>query len=297
MWQKALLQLKKIPVDPKQRLVISRSLGWESQSEVNFQSAGRYRINGILSIPRTRGKVPAVISFHDYREDMEPDRAFGQAGLAHLSIQLRGHADSAETPATPVGAPTEPVAPRLLEQAGLDPLDESYPFLCFLDALRSVDFLRLQKSIDHRRLGLLGKGFGAAMAVFTAAVMKESILAMALERPGFLWLPQWLEDGQSDMVAEVRSLMGTTNNRLRGRIRKNLELMDPLNWSELLKPPVMASIGLEDEENPPRPAFGFFNHLKAEKFMEIYPSEADDPDGREQRKKSVRFLAENLAKK
>ncbi len=318
-WSKALLQLKKAPVDARTRLQLSKSLGRESRSEVNFAAHDGTRIDGILSIPRTRGKVPAIISFHDYHErDPDLDRSSRQEGLAHLSVYLRGHGPTVAPDSGATGQPDgagraagsgparNPGAgrgealtalPSHFRQHGLDPLEDSYVLACYLDAVRCVDFLRLQKGIDTGRIGLIGRGFGAAQAVFAAAMMKENVAALVLDRPGFLWFGAWLEDSVSDLAREMGSLLGNVSPRKKGRLKKNLAYLEPLNWSEQLSQPVLAAIGLEDEVNPPRAAFGFFNHLKTDKSMEIYPDENTDPDGREQFKKSLRFFAEHLSKK
>ncbi len=307
-WQKALLALKKIPLDPKQRLVLSKSLGRESRSEVSFQSFGSHRLQGLLSIPRRRGKIPIVISFHDYHQPpLEMDRAFTAEGLAHLAVRLRGHEVVAPTP-PPAGTPgaptdrppgTESTAgfPSSLYETGLDPVETSYPFACYLDALRCVDFLRLQKGLDSGRIGLLGRGFGAAQAVFLAARLKDSVRAVALERPGFVWLPGWLEDAGGDLGEEARAVLGNGSARAKGRAKKALAYVDPLNWAEGIESPVLTAVCLEDEINPPRPGFGFFNRLQTEKAMELYPDENADPGGREQQKKSLKFLAEFLQKR
>lgn len=305
-WSKALLQLKKTPVDPRARLLISKSLGRESRSEVSFASYANTRIEGILSVPRTRGKVPAIISFHDYHEpEPDLDRSSRQEGLAHLSVYLRAHGarEEAAQPAQSAPGPggragnSIPQQPSHFRQHGLDPLEASYVFSCYLDAIRCVDFLRLQKGIDASRIGLIGHGFGAALAVFAAALMKDNVAALVLDRPGFLWFGAWLEDSVSDLAREMGSVLTNVSPRKKGLLKKNLAYLEPLNWSESLTQPVLAAIGLEDEVNPPRAAFGFFNHLKTDKSMEIYPTETTDPDHREQFKKSLRFLSEQLQKK
>lgn len=303
-WEKALLQLKKTSVDPQARLLISKSLGRESRSEVSFASLGGVRLNGVLSTPRTRGKVPAVISFPDYHApNPDLERSARSEGLAYLTVQLRGHSEDAASPAaqSPTSGTDHQSGPRPpashLRQHGLDPLEDSYLYACYLDAVRCVDFLRLQKGIDASRIGLIGRGFGAAQAVFVAAMLPASIRALVLDRAGFLWFQAWLEDAECDLARELNSLLGNIAPRKKNRLKKNLALLEPLNWAEDLAQPVLAAIGLEDETNPPRAAFGFFNHVRSDKAMEIYPTEDTDPGGQEQFKKSLQFLAENLMKK
>ena len=69
-----------------------------------------------------------------------------------------------------------------------------------------------------------------------------------------------------------------------------------LNWAEVISRPVLMTVRLKDEKNPPRPAFAFFNRMKTQKDMEIFPDELSDPDGSLQRKKTIRFISEALLK-
>lgn len=287
-WKNAQAELQKIPVEPTAKMVLKKSLGWESTQDVSFLSFGGERIRGLLSIPRKRGTVPAVISFHDYHADLETGREFTDAGLAHLAVRLRGH-EGVEARAQ---SEVEAVAIPHFQQNGLAAAEKSYPYACYLDALRAVDFLRLQKGIDHSRIGVIGRGFGAALSVFTA-IHRENVRALALEQPGFAWLLEWAREAEADYAEEIRFLTGK-NARNRIKARKNLDYFDVLNYSEDLKQPVLAFIGLNDTRNPARPAFAFFNHVTSDKTMELFPEESDQPPPGEIRKKSVDFLGKQL---
>ena len=285
-WHAALLELKKIPVEPQSRIMLKRSLGWETMQEISFRSAGDVRVHGFLSVPRKRGTVPAVISFHDYGHEPQLHRDFSDSGVAHLAIRLRDHAEVRPRPIA--GQPD--TGPGLVARYGLEKLEKSYPFLCFLDAIRSIDFMRLQKGIDPHRLGVLGHGLGAAMAVFVAS-QRADIKAIALERPGFVFLDGFLPEAGALYAEEIRQVLGGVSPARRTKIRKGMEYLDVLNWAEVLDAPVLVSAGLQDPINPPRSAFAFFNRLRVEKAMELFPEEGKDPDGANERKKAVAFLA------
>ncbi len=285
-WQKALNELKKVPVEGRQKMILSKSLGRESQMEVSFNSYGRHRLRGILTIPRRKGKTPVIVSFHDYHRMPETSREYTDLGLAHLALGLRGHDGQ-------VSDRPEQEKPRLIENSGLENLQASFAFACYMDAVRCIDFLRLQKGIDSLKIGLVGSGLGAAMAVFAAYQKRENVAAVAMERPALVWIPQWLQEAASDCATETRNLM-KHSPKGRSKIRKNLDYLDILNWSEEIKSPFLAVVRMEDEANPPRPAFAFFNHLRTDKTMELFTETADDPEGLEQRKKSIKFLASIL---
>ena len=287
-WKNAQAELQKVPVEPQQKMLLKKSLGWESMQDISFQSFGGARVTGVLTIPRKRGKVPAVISFHDYHADLETGREFTDSGLAHLAIRLRGHEDLTVT-RTPDG---EVGPPPFFQQKGIAAAEKSYPYACYLDALRAVDFLRLQRGIDHSRIGLVGRGFGAALAVF-AAIHRKNVQALSLEQMGFTVLAEWMKVAEADYAEELRNLTGK-NARNRIKARKNLDYFDVLNYSEDIRQPLMAFIGLNDMVNPAPPAFGFFNRVTSDKSMELFPEESDQPPPAEIRKKSVEFLGSIL---
>ena len=289
-WHAALLELKKTPVEPQSRIMLKRSLGWETMQEISFRSAADARVHGFLSVPRKRGSVPAVISFHDYGQEPQVQRDFTDAGVAHLAVRLRDHAELRVRPSTPDGVD---LGPGLVTRHGLDRLEKSYPYLCFLDAIRSIDFMRLQKGIDPHRLAVLGHGFGAAMAVF-AASQRADIKAIALERPGFVFLEGFLAEAGALYAEEIRQIFAALSPARRTKLRKSMDYLDVLNWAEVLDAPVLVSVGLMDPVNPPRSAFAFFNRLRVEKAMELFPEEGKDPDGVKERKKAVAFLASVL---
>ncbi len=291
VWKSALAELKKTPVDPRQKLMLKKSLGWETMMDVNYLSFGNQRVRGVLSVPRKRGKVPAVISFHDYHSRPETVKGFADHGIAHLAVELREHEQMEEQPrVTAEGQPAGP--PPYFHKYGLTNLEKSYPYACFLDAIRSIDFIRLHKGVDPSRIGVLGHGFGAAMAIF-ASVQRDDVRALALERPGLIWMEGYLQESNSDAANEIRAMMGRSTHT-KNKIKKALDYLDMLNWAEIIDKPVLVAAGLKDELNTPRSAFAFFNHMKTDKSMELFPDELADPDGVEQRKKSIAFSAEDL---
>lgn len=320
-WQDAILGLKRLPVEPHQKLVLKKSFGKESLSDISFQSIGPATIHGQLFVPRRRGKTPVVVHFPDYDERAsfpgavkDYSRSLTEKGIALLSVALRSGPDSTPTvKAVPGGRATTrtnstrpagsrgsggntaeldiPVPPLI--SMGIDPMEKSYLVTCYLDALRAVDFLRLQKGVDSSRIGLLGRGLGSAMAAFVAAMRPESVVAMSLERLSPAWMQRWLDDSRGPVAEQVRELLRQKSGS-RTKWKKNLDLVDPLNWAPSYRIPVLVSAGLEDLVHPPLPVFGFFNHLQTEKSMQFFTDEEQDPTGKKERLTSLDFLAEQL---
>ena len=204
-WQDAILGLKRLPVEPQQKLVLKKSFGKESLSDIAFQSVGPAIIRGQLFVPRRRGKAPVVIHFPDYEEKAsfpvavkDYSRTLTEKGIALLSVELRESAALAaaraarqrQSAASGRGNAANAVEgpPPPIVQMGVDPMEDSYIVRSLLDGLRAVDFIRPQKGIDSARIGLLGRGLGAAIASFLAALRTHSLVTPLLERRSPPWL-------------------------------------------------------------------------------------------------------------
>lgn len=323
-WKSALQDLKKIPVQSRHKLILKKSLGRETRSEVFFQSYGNFELHGLLSVPRTRGKCPLVVSFHDLLTPPELQRAFTDEGIAHLSMAWRfqsstnpeqedsGKPDSEpnvtakKTEQTPVSekSPTtvtraeiskEEILQTELKQAlQLDDLYKNLLFQSYLDAVRATEFARLQKGVDYNRIALYGQGLGCALAIFVANHRQDSIRAMALERLSFIWLERWLHDSKK-LPANIINKTLTETRKGKSKLKKNLRYLDLLPYAENIKSSVLATVSLEDSENPPTAAFGFFNKLCSEKNMHLFPEARPDMD-KETRNACVEFLISSLKK-
>lgn len=298
-WKQGLDALKRIPVEPRQKMLLKRSVVREQTTDVHYKSVGGYEIGAELMVPRKRGRLPCVITFHDYLENpsLDPDRLIGDSGMAHLRVRLRAH----ETHSAPSVPGQPPLLPAHVKAAGLEPLEKSYLYLCFLDAVRAVDYVRLQESIDPNRIGVIGRGFGASLAVFAAGLYHDRVHAVALERPGFVHISKYLAESTAPLAFELREITGTSQpargaprSRKGGKAKKNLEYLDCLNLAGLLKQPFFVTTGLADTKNPPAPGFALFNHLQTDKTMDLCPDEEKDPAGLDQRRKSIEFMASVL---
>lgn len=63
-WKLGLDALKRIPVEPRQKMLLKRSVVREQTTDVHYKSIGGYEVGAELMVPRKRGRMPAVITFH-----------------------------------------------------------------------------------------------------------------------------------------------------------------------------------------------------------------------------------------
>jgi cephalosporin-C deacetylase-like acetyl esterase len=283
------------------KLRLKRSFARESLNDVQFRSHNDTILSGYLNVPRKLKRVPAVITFHDYLSDFDRVNEsitdpLSQAGIAHLYLKLRHH-ENLSMPAARLrgrGKDTGNTIPTLfLDQQG-QPFERNYGVAVILDALRAVDFLRLNRNINHTAIGMLGRGLGCVPALFAAAFKPESIRALGLERPGPVWHEQWLQLSQSPLAQEWNEWMKGRSSQKKD-LREKMKLIDPVYLSSDIGCTILMSTGLEDAEHPALPAFGLFNLLRTEKAMQIFTDEAQDPDHKKERQQQTDFLIEALS--
>jgi dienelactone hydrolase len=122
---------------------------------------------------------PAVILLHSFsknRDEWIPIATMLQRnGIAALALDIRGHGDSSRR-LTDTG-------PEPVEYHSLKPKD--YKSM-LLDINQVYDWLVAQPGIDQRRIGIIGAGFGANLAL-RYAVFNDEITALLLLSPGMVY--------------------------------------------------------------------------------------------------------------
>lgn len=281
--EQGLSELKKTPVNPKHRLLFKKSLGRDVIYEVSFTGYGGISLNGQLNLPRRKKGLPAIIHFHDYLSRPEPYLGeLTDRGFAVLSMELRHHSmedlrnDSEETS----GSELDPSLKRKhpLEPYRQDSPEHSFAYATYMDAVRAIDFLRLQKEVDHNRIGLVGRGFGAGPAVFAAIARPESVVAVSLDRPAMVLVDRWLELSSSPLSSDMNTILEHQAPKIKTRVKKALDYTDPFHFSERIRSPLQMIVDMEDQSSPALCAFSLFHRVQSEKEMHVYMEFSQDSD-------------------
>jgi len=131
-------------------------------------------LSGTLRVPEGRGKHPAVILVHSFRTDRTNWDALveklNDRGLATLALDLRGHGQSAHA-----GNAIAATYMTASEVAGFDQIPS--------DLVLVAAWLRRQKGIDGRHLGLAGANEGAFAALLAASKIRPAVV-LALSPSG-----------------------------------------------------------------------------------------------------------------
>jgi cephalosporin-C deacetylase len=305
-WDNAIMQMKKIPVDGEIRPNAHRTSARFNVSDVTFTSASRTKVYGFLYMPRAVEKPHPVIIIHDYNHP-EPYKGFDlDDHMAYFFLRLRGHQNIKEPHAVETKIPAPPPSksskkkpvidedrlPGYLREKILDP-ENYYVKAVYLDALRSIDLLRLNRKLDCGAIGIIGKGLGAAAGLF-AASRSERITAMVIDSPLFTYLDVSQNESDGDIATEINDYI-KINLSKRALVKRSLSYFDTLTFADKIKCDVMMSIGLKDPIAPPQCSFALFNHLLCDKLVQVYPDDGNEPGGDVQFKKVLKWLRKRVS--
>jgi cephalosporin-C deacetylase len=291
-WDKAISELKKIPMDPMLEKIENPASGNFEQYNTSFNGAGKYKVKGNLLLPIKYNKPKVIILIHDYNQPFEPAEETLDHEMAYFFLHLRGHEFFSRNQKNNSNNPREDRKSPGFMTDSISEIQNYYVKYIYLDIYRSVDFLRLNGNIDGSRIGIIGKGLGASAAVF-AAGFSERIQSLVLDTPSFCYLDLSQNISKSDATNEINSFL-SGNQSKKKIIKKNLSYFDSINLADKIKIPTLASVGLKDTYSSPECVFALFNHLKCDKTMEVYPEDDHNAGGIEQLKKAIQWTKKIL---
>jgi cephalosporin-C deacetylase-like acetyl esterase len=288
-WEKSVSEIKKIPIEPEvhenHRKYTSRFKAYD----VSYNGFLKARIKGILYSPKKLEKSRVIIHIHDYNR--YPEKGLIKMlsdNTAHLFLVMRGH-DIIEHRTEEELEQNRPLG--FIVENIID-METYYARSVYLDVYRSIDFLRLINFIDCNKIGIFGKGFGAAAGFFTA-VFSPRVGAVVLDSPLFCNLPLSQNISESDTSREINDIINVQRSK-KSQIKKNLSYFDIINFSHDLQCPTLFVTGLKDMISPPECVMGLFNNIQSEKTIEVFPDDGNEAGGDNQRVKSVNWLIDKI---
>ncbi len=286
-WDKSIAEIKKIPLETKLVKSGKKSTHRFASYDVTYKGFTKTTITGELLIPRGTLKPKVIIHVHDYNNMLHYPQQVLDESAAYFFINLRGHTEIVK----PDDTEEEPASPGYMVENILD-RDTYYVKAVYLDLYRSIDMLRLIPDINCSAIGIIGKGIGAAAAVFTAA-FSDRVAALVLETPAFCHLVLSQNISKSDASNEINEFVATIKAKKK-LIKENLTYFDALNFADKIGCPILATVGFKDTLSPPECIFSLFNHFQSEKVIEVYPEEGNTAGGNAQFKKSITWLAKQI---
>lgn len=136
-----------------------------------------FTLKGTLTLPARPGKAPVVILAHEFQSDRTGWKPLAEAlnarGIATLALDLRGHGQSTMKAGQPVKVTDDFKASSAA--VGFDRIPG--------DLVQAAAWVRREKGIDGRRVGLAGSSVGA-YAVLAAAPRIRPVAVLALSPAG-----------------------------------------------------------------------------------------------------------------
>ncbi|NLV68891.1 MAG: hypothetical protein GXY14_14565 [Spirochaetes bacterium] len=282
-WDKSVTEIRKIPIEPEVHENTKKTTAKFKVYDISYNGFLKARIKGLLYAPKKKSKVRFIVHLHDYNRFIDKSiiRHLNE-NVAHLFLIIRGH-EIVENRLPEEERPLGYIIENIID------LDTYYARSVYLDVYRSIDFLRLISFADCNKVGISGKGFGAAAGFFTA-VTSNRVGAIVMDSPLFCNLPLSQNISQSDASREINDIINIQKSR-KHQIKKNLSYFDINNFADRLKCPAMFVSGLNDTIAPPECVLGVFNRLQCEKVIEVYPDDGNDAGGEKQRIKAMDWLA------
>ncbi len=284
-WKKGIDSVRKVPLDAVTKKSSRKSWGRFAVYDISFQGFMKTRIFGTLHVPKGVKKPRVIIHVHDYNRLGEINRNILNDSAAYYFMTLRGHDSLLELPAE------EQTTPGFMIENIMDP-ETYYVKAVYLDTIRAIDMLRLVPEINCSDIGVMGKGFGAAAALFTAAY-SDRVRGLVLDSPAFCNLVLGQNLAVSDLANEINEFVSAVKAKKKD-VKTNLTYFDAINFSDMVRCPVLATMGLRDSESPPECVMACFNHILSEKYIEVYPEQGHEAGGEAQFIKSINWLVNQI---
>ncbi len=234
---------------------------------VRFDGFKGGRIAGWYLRPASRGKFPGVSFYHGYSQrGPRPLElvSFAQQGLCVLSTDCRGQNGQSPDAATY----SEGHHYGWMTQGIRNPAEYYYRHV-YADAVRALELLARREEVDDKRLAVTGVSQGGGITLAVAALSKRPILALP-DIPFLCDYRRAIEITPNGPYPEIPNFLKTFPHLYPDAIR-TLGYCDNLNLAPWIECRTVVLNCLCDDICPPSTIFGVYNHITAEKQIELYP--------------------------
>jgi len=264
-WEKTLAESARQPLNAELIPYALPTKGVQCYA-VRFDGYKGGRLAGWYLRPDGRDKYPGVCFYHGYSGraprpmDLLP---YAAQGMCVLSMDCRGQMGQSQDT-----VPADGHYSGWMTQGIRDPEQYYYRYV-FTDAVRALELLARREEVDEHRLAVTGISQGGGITLAVAALSDRPILALA----NVPFLCDYRRAAELSPVLpylEITSFLKQYPHHY-GDVFRTLSYCDNLNLAPWIKCRTVVSNCLWDDVCPPSTIFGVYNHITAEKQMEIYP--------------------------
>lgn len=225
------------------------------------------RLAGWYVRPERQGKFPGLCVYHGY--SMRAARpldliSFAAQGMCVFSLDCRGQNGQSQD----VSAPAEGHHSGWMTKGIRSPQEYYYRYV-FADAVRALELLARREEVDMGRIAVTGGSQGGGLALAVASLSNRPILAL----PDIPFLCDYRRAIAITPIGPYPEIPGFLKSfpHLYDQTIRTLSYFDCMNLAPRIRCKTVISNCLWDDVCPPSTIFAAYNHITAEKKMEIYP--------------------------
>lgn len=265
-WQTTIVEALKQPLNAELIPYVLPAKGLQCYA-VRFDGYKGGRIAGWYVQPTSRGKFPGVCMYHGYsgRATRPMDMlALASQGICVLSMDCRGQNGQSQDALTT----DEGHATGWMTKGIRDPKQYYFRYV-YADAVRALELLARREEVDDTRLAITGASQGGALTFAVAALSERPILALP-DIPFLCDFRRGVQISPAGPYPEIISFLKSFPH-LYETVFQTLSYCDNLNLAPRIRCRTVVSNCLWDDVCPPSTIFGVYNHITAEKQIELYP--------------------------
>jgi cephalosporin-C deacetylase len=278
-WQVTLAEAAGIPVDVKQTPV-ETDLRTIDVFDVTFAGSGGDPIRAWLRLPRgRRGPLPAVLQFHGYgsgRGHPLDDLLWASAGYAHLLMDVRGQGGGYAGGDTADPSGSGPSAPGFLTR-GIESPQTYFYRRVFVDAVRAVQVLRQQESVDPRRVTAFGASQGGGIALAVAGLVPD-LAGVFVQAPFLCDIRRATLVTDTEPYREISRYLAAHRTSV-DRLFSTLGYFDAIGFARRATAPAWFSAALMDDVCPPSTVFGAYHAYAGPKRIAVWEYNGHEAGG------------------
>ncbi len=153
---------------------------------------------------------------------------------------------------------------------GIRDAETYYYRYVYADAARALELLANREEVDAQRLAITGVSQGGGLALAVAALSATSLVVALPDIPFLCDYRRAIAITPNGPYPEI-PLFLKSFPELEEKTMRTLSYFDNLNLAPWIKCRTIISNCLCDDVCPPSTIFGVYNHISAEKQIEIYP--------------------------
>jgi cephalosporin-C deacetylase-like acetyl esterase len=261
-WSGALADARKVPLDPKMRLIPELCTSALNFYEISFANDNpNSRIYGILSMPKKPGKYPATLEVPG--AGIRPYKG-APVGDDCISLIIGIHGISVTLPQE-VYNNLASGALKDYQYYNRNDKNQYYYKRVITGCAKAVDFLYTLPEFNGEDLCVLGSSQGGALSLITASLDNRikyvaSVYPALCDYAGYLngraggWPHYYRKDKFKPKADEIETLA----------------YYDVVNFARRVKVPVWMIFGFNDETCPPTSMYSAYNVITAPKELHIW---------------------------